>query len=71
MKTPKISTPEVAKPIPIPQTDSPEMISVQQSNRKAMEDQEGSASSLLTGSKGDLSPSGTEKKKLGFGSIAY
>ena len=71
MKTPKISTPEVAKPIPIPQTDSPEMAAVQQGIRKDQAEQEGSASSLLTGSKGDITESGTQKKKLGLGSIAY
>jgi hypothetical protein len=71
MKSPKVNTPKVADPIPVPQTDSPEMASVQQAARKGMENQEGAANSLLTGGQGDMTDSGTQKKKLGSGSIAY
>jgi hypothetical protein len=68
-KAPKM--PEVAKPVPIPQTDSPEMVAVQQKNRADMANQEGTQSSLLTGTTGVQNDSNTTKKKLGLGSISY
>lgn len=72
MKTPKTQkTPTPAAPVPMPQLDSPELVDVQRERRRASASREGSSASLLSGGRGDTSDSGTRKKRLGAGALAY
>lgn len=73
MRTPKVEVPKASKPIPVAQPDDPRLIDTQRRQRREADDREGSSGSLLTrgGASGDSSDSGTKKRRLGVGSLAY
>jgi hypothetical protein len=68
-KTPK--APEVAAPVPVPQTDDPALIDVKRRVRTSAQDREGARASLLTpgGASGVGSSGGTKRKTLGYGGM--
>lgn len=71
MKSKSPKAPKVADPVPVPQPDSPELIDTRRTTRAAAEQREGSTASLLTpgGAKG-VASSDSERKRLGYSSIA-
>ena len=71
MKTPKVQTPKAAAPIPVAQPDDPALIDTKRAVRRAADEREGSAGSLLAGgASGDTSEGKTRKKRLGAGALA-
>lgn len=71
MKAKSPKTPKIAEPIPVPQTDSAELVDVQRRTRVDAAEREGARASLLTpgGARG-VTGGDTQRKRLGYGAIA-